>query len=172
MKYNKTQRILLLFHLFYYCQEVSIPEIIDYFSLEDISVSLKTFSRDILLLKNAGLVQVKYSKKDKAYIPLEVEKRFVPLDGKYLTPNLPDNKSQRLYMEKIIRLCTLMTDMIMYEVENPIDWYRKRYPKLSDRTRQRDFKQLREIGYKVSYAPADEEGPGLYCYEYPHGAFY
>ena len=104
--------------------------------------------------------KVSHSKKNKAYIPLEVGKRFVPLDGKYLAPKPPDNKSQRLYMEKIIRLCTLMTDMIMYEVENPIDWYRKRYPELSDCTRQRDFKKLREIGYKVAYEAADEDITG------------
>ena len=171
MERGRTKRILQLFHLFYYCKEVSIEEITRGCS-KDKSVSLKTYSRDIQLLKDAGLVQARYSKKDKAYIPLDANKGFVHSEGKYLTPKLPESRLQRLYMEKIIRLCTLMTQVIMCEVENPITWYRERYPDLSDRTRQRDFKQLREVGYSVLYEGADEEGPGVFWYNYPQGLLY
>ncbi|MCM1233908.1 MAG: hypothetical protein NC489_27700 [Ruminococcus flavefaciens] len=167
MKDCRTNRLLLLFDLFYRYREVEMIEIENYLSAYNLMVSHRTIGRDIRFLKQAGLIQTQYSKKYKAYEPLEAEGFFVPRDGKYRLPELPKERSKVLYMEKIIRLCTLMAEMIIAEVEDPIDWYRKKYKKLSDRTRQRDFKQLREVGYKVSYAAADELGPGEYGYEYP-----
>lgn len=167
MKDCRTNRLLLLFDLFYSYREVEMIEITNYLSAYDLMVSHRTIGRDIRFLKQAGLMRGRYSRKYKAYEPLKTEDYFVPRNGKYLSPVLPKERSKALYMEKIIRLCTLMTEMIIAEVEDPIDWYRKKYKKLSDRTRQRDFKQLREIGYKVVYAAADELGPGKYGYVYP-----
>ena len=110
-------------------------------------------------MENAGLIQARYSKAQRAYIPI--------WDGENHPPKLPDEMPKRLYMEKIIRLCTLMTDVAMEGLENPVAWYKERYPNLSDRTRLRDFKQLREIGYVIEYLPANEEGPAGYYYSYP-----
>ena len=167
----KTNRRLRLFDLFYHYREVEMIEITNYLTACNLMVSQRTIGRDIRFLKQAGLIRARDSKKYKAYEPLETEKFFVPIGGNYYPPELPKERSKALYMEKIIRLCTLMTEMIIAEVEDPIDWYRKKYKKLSDRTRQRDFKQLSEVGYKVVYAAADEWGPGKWCYEYPGKCF-
>lgn len=53
------------------------------------------------------------------------------------------------------------------EIQDPFGWYRSNYPKLSDRTRQRDFELLREIGYKMEYWPEDADGPAGYYYDCP-----
>lgn len=64
------------------------------------------------------------------------------------------------------------------EAEEPIAWYRERYPDLSDRTRQRDFQELSKIGYRIGYNPLHDPDrdwdpnyePGWYC-EFPTGAY-
>lgn len=132
----RTNRILLLFHLFYHCSEVQFQDLNEYLLFKNISASQRTISRDIQFLKQAGLVQARYSKKDAAYLPLEEDGYFVPENGIYTPLNLPEDRAKKLYMEKIVRLCTLMTEMIMKEVENPISWYRDRYsgyPTVQDR---------------------------------------
>lgn len=166
MKDDRTSRILLIFHFFYHCREVELQEITAYLQFQRISASQRTISRDIQFLKQAGLVRAKYSRKYKAYVPLKGNKNFVPENEAYHLLRLPEDHAKKLYMEKVIRLCTLMTKMIMKGVENPIDWYRDRYPMLSDRTRQRDFRQLKKIGYKISYVPKNEVDTGQYCYSY------
>lgn len=151
MELTKTSRILSVFHLFQYCSEVSFREITDL-----LPVSEKTIYRDILLLKQAGVLYIRYSKKRKA---------FVLIDTQFHTPRFPENKTRKLYLEKIIRLCTLLVEL---DWENPMNWYREHYPKLSDRTRQRDFAELFKIGYRIRYEPADPWGePGHYSYEIP-----
>ena len=149
--------ILILYEIFYYCEIISFNYIREYISEEE--ASKKTIQRYIRFLEDAGLIQAKYSKAQRAYIPIG--------NGENHLPKLPDEKPKRLYMEKIIRLCTLMTDVAMKALENPVAWYRERYPNLSDRTRLRDFRQLREIGYVIEYLPADEDGPAGYYYSYP-----
>lgn len=166
-KDSKTNRMLRLFDLFYRYREVEMIEITDYLSACNFVVSQRTIGRDIRFLKQAGLIRARYSKKYKAYEPLEEDGFFVPRGGNYRPLEIPKDRSKALYMDKIIRLCTLMTEMIVAEVEDPVDWYRKKYENLSDRTRQRDFKQLREVGYNVVYAAADELEPGKYCYQHP-----
>lgn len=148
MKDDRTSRILLIFHLFYHCREVEFQEIIAYLQFQRISASQKTVSRDIQFLKQAGLVRARYSRKYKAYVPLKGNKSFVPENEAYHLLGLPEDHAKKLYMEKVIRLCTLMTKMIMEKVENPIGWYRDGYPMLSDRTRQRDFLQLKKLVIK------------------------
>lgn len=151
MELTKTSRILSTFHLFRYCSEVSYQEITDL-----LPVSQKTVYRDITLLKQAGILHIRLSKKRGA---------FVLVDTNFHPPQFPANKTQKLYLEKIIRLCTLMVEM---DGDNPIGWYRERYPKVSARTRQRDFAELFKIGYRVRYEPADPWGePGHYSYEIP-----
>ena len=80
------------------------------------------------------------------------------------------------YLEKIRRLCTLMVQI--EGAEDPIAWYRTQYPGLSDRTRQRDFKELDKIGYQIGYNPLRNPDrdwdphyePGWYC-DFPTGAY-
>lgn len=73
-------------------------------------------------------------------------------------------------------LCTLMAQI--EEADNPVAWYREHYPELTDRTRQRDFKELRKIGYKIGYNPIrnpDRDWDSYYepgwHYDFPQGAY-
>lgn len=151
MELTKTSRILSVFHLFRHCNEVSFKEITDL-----LPVSKKTVYRDILLLKQAGVLHIRYSQKRKA---------FVLIDMQFHPPRFPENRTRKLYLEKIIRLCTLMFEL---DWENPVAWYREHYPRLSDRTRQRDFAELSKIGYRIFYEPADPWGErGHYNCEIP-----
>lgn len=158
MKISKTSRVLSIYHLFRNCEEVSYKEITDL-----ISVSPKTVFRDIGLLKQAGILYPIYSKKRCAFINSEE-----PIE-----PNFPTNKTQLLYFEKIIRLCTLMRKLD--GADDPVAWYRERYPTLTDRTRQRDFEELNKIGYRIIYQrwdDGDEEHPvrSTYC-DFPYGTY-
>ena len=159
---TKTSRLLVVFHLFRHCQEVSFKEITDM-----LPVSEKTVYRDIQILKRAGVLQIRYSKRQEAFVPASLN---------FTEPDWPENQTQRRYLEKIRRLCTLMVQI--EEAEDPVAWYRERYPGLSDRTRQRDFKELDKIGYQIGYNPIRNPDrdwdphyePGWY-YEFPSGAY-
>lgn len=159
---TKTFRLLVVFHLFRHCQEVSFKEITDM-----LPVSPKTAFRDIQFLKQAGVLQICYSRKRQAFVPVSLEFR---------EPQWPENKNRKLYLEKIRRLCTIMARI--EGSENPISWYREQYPGLSERTRQRDFKELGRIGYRIGYHPVyapdrawdPNYKPGWY-YEFPAGAY-
>ncbi len=164
---SRAHRILHLFDLFYTCNIVSFRVINEAMEYCKIKTCRKTIYRDIQLLKRAGILQVCYSQKWKAYIPADGDVIHGSCVGVFSPPELPENKKQRLYMERIIRLCKVMVQVIRSEIRDPIGWYRSNYPALSDRTRQRDFKLLQEVGYVVSYEPEDEEGPGGYYYDYP-----
>ena len=159
---TKTSRLLEVFHLFRHCQEVSFQEITDI-----LPVSEKTVYRDIQILKRAGVLQIRYSKRQEAFVPASLN---------FTEPDWPENQTQRRYLEKIRRLCTLMVQI--EEAEDPVAWYRERYPGLSDRTRQRDFKELGKVGYRIGYNPLHDPDrdwdpnyePGWYC-DFPTGAY-
>ena len=159
---TKTSRLLVVFHLFRHCQEVSFQEITDM-----LPVSEKTVYRDIQILKRAGVLQIRYSKRQEAFVPASLN---------FTEPDWPENQTQRRYLEKIRRLCTLMVQI--EEAEDPVAWYRERYPGLSDRTRQRDFKELGKVGYRIGYNPLHDPDrdwdpnyePGGYC-DFPTGAY-
>lgn len=108
MVYTRTSRILCLFHLFYLAHTLSLNDIREYIQGDEISK--KTIFRYIKFLENAGLIRLMYSHVEKVYEPIYSD--FVPQNGTFYPAKLPDKKSQRLYMEKIIRLCTLMIQVI------------------------------------------------------------
>lgn len=158
--YNKTNRLLMIFHVFYYCQTASFGAIREYIPAD--KASDRTIIRDIGFLKQAGLINAKYSQKNREYeCPDGV--CMVPMDGNYQPLEWPEGRNQRVYMEKIIRLCTLMTGMVMKRVKDPVEWYRERYPQLSERTRVRDFDVLWEVDYRVW---CDRKN-GKYYYHFP-----
>ena len=99
-KIPRVERILSVYHLFTHCQEVSYKEVTDQIP----SVSSKTVARDIKLLRDAGVLQTKYSRKTNAFIPLNIVR--------VTEPKLPEEKGQRTFPEKIHRLCILMNAMI------------------------------------------------------------
>ncbi|MDR1578750.1 MAG: DeoR family transcriptional regulator [Synergistaceae bacterium] len=150
-KISKTERILAIFHLLTHCREVSYKEVIDL-----ISVSKKTVCRDISVLIRAGW-DIEFSKKDRAY----------GTSGIKTPPKFTRRRNERLYLQKIARLTTLMRDMGSGE-DDPVAWYRAKYPDLSERTRQRDFKILNSVGYHIlrENDPENQEGRPLgkyYC---------
>lgn len=158
MKISKTSRILSIYHLFRCCEKVSYKEITDL-----IPVHPKTVFRDICLLKQTGLLHLGYSKKWHAFVVLEEAGE----------PEFPKNKTQRMYLEKIIRLCTLMCELD--GADDPVMWYREHYPALSNRTRQRDFNELNKIGYRITYQrwdDGDEEHPaGITRCDFPYDTY-
>lgn len=155
---TKTSRLLGMFHLFRHCQEISFKEITDM-----LHVSQKTAYRYIQLLKTAGVIQIRYSKRLETFVPVSMD---------FTEPQQLENQTRQRYLDKIRRLCTLMAQI--EAADDPVAWYRERYPKLADRTRQRDFEELRKIGYHIGCNPKrNPEGdtdphyePGWY-YEFP-----
>lgn len=132
-KINKTERILSIYHLLRFCREVSIQE------LENLLPGCrKTFSRDIALLKSAG-VQIRYSARQKA---------FVCEEHKRMEPDLPESRSGRRFVEKLIRLFIMMDEIPDEDCDR---WYAITFPDISKRTMQRDFATLNSIGYKIRY---------------------
>lgn len=171
MEITKTARLLKVFYYFYKKKYavigiVTAADIVNYLSWY-CTVSTKTVCRDLHFLHEAGLIRLYYSQKHKCYLPLG--KGFVSADGKFAEPKLPENRTRRLYMEKIIRLCTVMVQLEIWDKScvdsvNPYTWYKERFPQLSDRTRQRDFKELYAFGYRIEYVRPENGDPGYWYY--------
>ena len=130
---TKTQRLLSEYHLLRHCQEVSMKELTDC-----LPGSTKTFSRDLNLLRQAG-VPIVYSEKRKAFV----------LERECLNDvSPPNNLAQARVLEKLRRLFCLMDDL----PEEDCDlWYQAHFPGISRRTMQRDFALLTSLGYRVKY---------------------
>lgn len=149
----KTTRILCTYHLFLVCREVSYQELMD-----QLGTPKKTASRDISLLVQAGVLKVKYDRKNHAFLPVDLS----------LSPIKPqEGKNQLKYLEKLRRCCILMKGMRdlfhfpLGEDEwyndwysmSKIDFYRMLLPNVPDRTRQRDYAELEKAGYEICYIP-------------------
>ncbi len=100
---SMTSRILSVYHLFMNRKEVSVKEVVNQLP----EMSAKTLYRDIKLLRSAGVLQIRYSKKAEAYIPLSIE----PAD-----PAISESRTKRLITEKIRRLCILMQELYDFEL--------------------------------------------------------
>ena len=153
---TKTSRILSVYHLFLNCEEVSSQE----FSLS-FGVSRCTALRDLRLLRQAGVLEVRWDRMRQAYVPVTLEP--FPLEEQ-------DNKTRQKYLEKLRRLCLLMRRMGEEDAEDGMDkveLYREVLPGIPDRTRQRDFRELEKLGYKVKYQRGFEDEPGQWRYEIP-----
>ena len=158
-KVTKTSRILSVYHLFLNCAEVSLQE----FSL-NFGVGQRTALRDIRLLRQAGVLKARYARTAQAFLPVSLE--LFPMEEQ-------ENKTRRKYVEKLRRLCILMRRMAEeddWDGMNKTDLYREVLPGISDRTRQRDFKELEKLGYNAWYMSGFEDEPGRWHYEIP-GAY-
>lgn len=164
---SKTGRVLTIYHLFTHCREVSIYEAVP-------GVSAKTFFRDVKLLRDAGVLKTKYSRKASAYIPISLG---------LSEPELPEGKPQRAYVEKIRRLCILMNELYDFEGEEKplhIELHQRLFPDVSVRTRQRDFAELAKLGFTsrryIDYVFEDEDDydgreKRFYRFDIPDGAY-
>ena len=172
---EKTERILQIYHLFITCEEVSKQEIRSSIGNE---WNDKTISRDIALLKRAA-VPVHFSMRRKAYVlEYKSEDEFTDNEA-YSVPALPEGKKERQYIEKIMRLTTLM-DYLRNMPDDPVEvWYTKTFPEVSKRTMQRDFALMNSILYNIEYKRAwieawdkeNEQPVGHYYFSepYPYG---
>lgn len=159
MGITKLSRVLSVYHLFLNCQEVSFQELRQQFE-----VSEKTSLRDIRLLERAGVLETRYDRDCRAFYPVSLE--FRPMAEE-------KNQTRRKYLEKLRRLCVLMSRMAeedAYDGMNKVELYREVLPGIPDRTRQRDFKELEELGYEASYERGYDDEPGRWYYEIP-GAY-
>ena len=163
---TKTERILTIYHMFRFFEEVSMQELRNNLR----GWSDKTFSRDIALLKRAG-IPIHFSGRRKAFVLVDEdghEAKHPPRRA----PDYPESKKEKQYIEKIIRLTTMMDDMAYEDCDN---WYRETFPESSKRTMQRDFATLKTVGpgYRVYYKREwdnpdekdDDEPPGHYYFE-------
>jgi len=154
MEITKISRILSVYHLFLNCEEVSLQE----FTLS-FGVGRRTALRDIRLLRQAGVLKARYDRTAQAFLPVSLE--LFPMEEQ-------ENKTRQKYLEKLRRLCILMRRMAEEaDGMNKVALYREALPGVSDRTRQRDFKELEELGYCAWYEREFENEPGRWHYEIP-----
>jgi len=135
--YNRTQRILIIYFILL-GEDIKTGEQIDPWSVEHFPWSKRTFSRDIDTLKKAG-VKITYSKKRKCY---------TLTDRNFGEPNYPDGKAEARFLNKIVRLVTLVRDIPGKDCDV---WYMENIPNATKRTMQRDFATLNSIGYNIAY---------------------
>lgn len=147
---TSTDRQLLLYDIFRGSEQVSY---------EDITIRLpigqKMIQRDIGTLTDAGLICVRYSRKEKAYIDSGQPPVFCE-----------EAKGKRYaHLKKLNRIATLMirlvTDSESYYEDDGDEYfsckkcYYKLFPNTNEKMRQRDFAQLNRIGYRIYYDNSD-----------------
>jgi len=163
---NKTSRQLVIFHIFLCSTCVEISDI-----TRLIRTSRKTFARDLKDLSDAGLLKIRFSKKQNGFVHSDDKNRcpFSP-------PILTNNQSRNRHLLKLDRLVAIMielrghTEIPCYECEDLNQetcstWYKKRFPELNRKTMQRDFSELNKIGYEIKYDRFDK----CYVVDFPEG---
>ena len=179
---TQTKRILELYHLFLTCLEVSREEMRQGLSWNYNEKTKewefwndRTISRDLTILKYAG-VPILYSSRRKAFIqPNKVEEKYPEKPNRYeLYAQL--SKKEQQYIERIKRLIKIMEFVTYHEAAVEV-WYRKTFPNKSMRTMQRDFKTLKDVKepcyniiYKRGWEYPDE--PYMQEDELPLGHYY
>ena len=155
MKYNKIQRQLLLFEMIFKSHEIEMPEV-----MKRLSASRKTIQRDIDDLTDAGLVELIYTRKGNAYLKRE---------GTDLTAERirePEGTLRYMHLKKLRRLVLFMIELsdledvsdLTREDYSPRSRYFEMFPEVSERTRMRDYKTMKEIGYSIVW----DEAFGVY----------
>lgn len=150
---SKLERQLLLYDIFSGCMVTRLEDI-----TMRIPIQKKMIQRDIRDLMDAGLIRVAYSRKEQGY----VENGQPAFNGAAAG-------RRKEHLSRLNRLGRLMKEL--YNEDIPL-WekkdreevwgeqetyitakqsYQELFPRLSERTRQRDFKVLNHIGYEVYY---------------------
>lgn len=140
-KYSKTERQLLLYEIIYTSQMIETEDVV-----KRLEANRKMIMRDIMDLTDAGLVKLRYSRKDKAYL------KEIP------TGILNEAKDTRRYqyLKKLIRLTQFMAELSGASVDNDLEYncrtrYEELFPDVSERTRMRDYKIMENIGYFIRW---------------------
>ncbi|MBQ5849803.1 MAG: hypothetical protein IIW54_03150 [Lachnospiraceae bacterium] len=140
-KYAKTERQLLLYEIIYTSQMIELEDV-----MKRLDANRKTIMRDIIDLTDAGLANLKYSRKEKAYIK-EIPTGIL---------NEPEGTRRHQYLKKIIRLTQFMVELS--EASCDIDYeyncrtrYEELFPNVSERTRMRDYQTIKNIGYEIRW---------------------
>ena len=94
-KYAKTERQLLLYEIIYTSQMIELEDV-----MKRLDANRKTIMRDIIDLTDAGLANLKYSRKEKAYIK-EIPTGIL---------NEPEGTRRHQYLKKTEALCQLTLD--------------------------------------------------------------
>lgn len=147
---NATDRQLLLYDIFMGSEQISYQDIIS-----RLPVGRKMIQRDRKVLTDAGLICVRYARKQRAYVHTGQEPVFnEQAKGKY-----------RMHLVKLRRIAALMTGLYMdtnsYYEDDGDDYYScktsyyEMFPDATERMRQRDFEQLNRIGYTIRYDNTD-----------------
>lgn len=138
-KYSKTERQLLLYEIIYTSQMIVIEDV-----MKRLGASRKMIMRDINDLTDAGLIRLRYSRKEKAYL------KEIPTG----TLNEPEGTRRHQYLKKIIRLTRFMEELSGASD----DWdyncrtrYEELFSDVSERTRMRDYKIMKNIGYEIRW---------------------
>lgn len=165
-KIPKISRQLILLHIFLCSKVIKIKEITNL-----IKINNKTILRDLQELQNAGLLSIKFSRKEKGYIHINNDNCCT-----FSEPIFSDNKAKNIHLEKLIRLATIMIELRCHEGlhcnengykngETCSSWYKRKFPNVSRKTMQRDFIELDEIGYEIKYNRSEK----CYMVYFPEG---
>lgn len=140
-RYTKTERQLLLYEIIFTSEMIEIEDV-----MKRLDTNKKMVFRDIMDLTDAGLVKLKYSRKDKAYIK-EIPTHIL---------NVPEGKRRHQYLKKIIRLAQFMEELSEAACSEDLEYncrtrYKEMFPNVSERTRMRDYKIMENIGYHIRW---------------------
>ena len=140
--FTKPQRQLLLYEILYASHEVTIDDL-----MSRLKSSKKTIQRDIEDLTDAGLIKLRYSRKDKSY-KHEVSTGVIAE---------PEGTARYAHLKKLRRLAIFMEELsdasdCSFDVEyNCKERYFELFPDVSERTRMRDYEILAGIGYTIRW---------------------
>lgn len=146
---SQVERQLLLYELFLFNPDFVTRELIKI----AVPIPDRMLQRDLEHLTEAGLICVSYSRKEAGYIQHPKKVRFNPngAGGRKL-----------LHLKRLSRIGMLMENLYndlpdedeIFDVKK-LKSIKQRYeelcPEIPDRTRQRDFTVLRDIGYPIEY---------------------
>lgn len=146
---SQVERQLLLYELFLFNEESVTRELIK----RCIPISDRMLQRDLKHLTEAGLICVCYSKKEATYIQHHDKVLFNP-------NNVTGRQLQHL--KRLYRIGMLMRELgndplnedevfDNKKLQSIKQNYEELFPEIPDRTRQRDFTVLRNIGYPIEY---------------------
>jgi len=140
-KHTKTERQLLLYEIIFTSRIIEIEDIV-----KRLSVNKKTVFRDIRDLTDAGLVSLIYSRKEKAYLRKDATNNI----------NEPEGTLRYKNLKKLVRLTRFMEELSEAADNSDFNYNcRKRYeelfPDVSERTRMRDYKTMKNIGYDIHW---------------------